>query len=303
MVRIAAVCMVRNECDIVEYFVRHNSLLFDHIYFLNHFSSDSTLQILELLKADGFPLSVTHLRDPSYRQADFTTAAVRSIANSGRFDFIMPLDADEFPEIDRPTFVDCLNERVTVDGIGKIPWKTFCPVPVARQGRSEAWAARFRARSQEVRQFYKVVLGRGAGEACRISTGNHTALTEALIHDIPILPFSLQHVPIRSSAQIVRKALIGKYSFDLGGRLHPNEGHHWSAMIRQCRENRYVFADAELARMAQRYSLIDSDPTPEIEMSEELMISGVEAAEHGQLADIHLVEALDHFIQDMLQKR
>lgn len=48
MTRVAAICMVRNECDIIESFVRHNSAIFDYIYFLNHHSSDTTVEILKL---------------------------------------------------------------------------------------------------------------------------------------------------------------------------------------------------------------------------------------------------------------
>nr|WP_303623743.1 glycosyltransferase family 2 protein [Shimia sp. CNT1-13L.2] len=291
--------MIRNECDIVEQFVRHNSQIFDHIYFLNHFSSDSTLEILSRLQAEGVSLSVRHLRDPSYRQADFTTAASRLIAASGRFDYIMPLDADEFLCVERANFIACLEAYIGHAGAARVPRKTFCPLPLSDCSEGGSWHERFRARSREVRQYYKVVFGRTVGETCRISTGNHDISAECPLGQIPILPFYLQHVPVRSSEQIVRKALLGSSGFALGGRRNPTEGYHWTAMADQARNNGYVFSDTELMLMAQRYSLIDSDLTPSISPSSELEIWGG-ACEYADRAKINLVEALDCLVQETL---
>jgi hypothetical protein len=40
--RLAAVTMVRSECDIIEAFVRHNAAFFDRLYILDHRSTDTT---------------------------------------------------------------------------------------------------------------------------------------------------------------------------------------------------------------------------------------------------------------------
>ena len=44
--RLAGITIVRNECDIVEAFVRHNGAVLDQLYVLDNNSSDGTLEIL-----------------------------------------------------------------------------------------------------------------------------------------------------------------------------------------------------------------------------------------------------------------
>ena len=43
--KIASVTVVRNECDIIEEFVRYNLNFFDEMHIINHLSTDSTLNI------------------------------------------------------------------------------------------------------------------------------------------------------------------------------------------------------------------------------------------------------------------
>ena len=43
--RLAGITIVRNECDIVEAFVRHNGAVLDQLYVLDNNSSDGTLEI------------------------------------------------------------------------------------------------------------------------------------------------------------------------------------------------------------------------------------------------------------------
>ena len=53
---LAAVSIVRSECDIIEPFVRHNATFFDRLYILDHRSTDTTPDILRRLADDGLPL-------------------------------------------------------------------------------------------------------------------------------------------------------------------------------------------------------------------------------------------------------
>ena len=42
--RLAGITIARNECDIVEAFVRHNEAVLDRLYILDNDSSDGTLE-------------------------------------------------------------------------------------------------------------------------------------------------------------------------------------------------------------------------------------------------------------------
>jgi len=54
--RLAAVTTVRNECDIIESFVRHNAAFLDCFYILDHRSTDATPVILRKLTDEGLPV-------------------------------------------------------------------------------------------------------------------------------------------------------------------------------------------------------------------------------------------------------
>ncbi len=56
--KVAAITMIKDECDIIELFVRINSRSVDHIFVIDHDSKDGTQEILLRLKAQGFPLTI-----------------------------------------------------------------------------------------------------------------------------------------------------------------------------------------------------------------------------------------------------
>jgi hypothetical protein len=54
--RLAGVTILRDECDVVEAFVRHNAALLNRLYIVDNCSSDATPEILRRLAAEGLPL-------------------------------------------------------------------------------------------------------------------------------------------------------------------------------------------------------------------------------------------------------
>jgi hypothetical protein len=58
LAKIVSVTRILNEDDIVEAFVRHNAVHADHMLFLDDSSIDRTLEILQTLQVEGFPLTV-----------------------------------------------------------------------------------------------------------------------------------------------------------------------------------------------------------------------------------------------------
>ena len=58
-----AITLTRNECDIIELFVRGNAHLIDRFYFLDD-STDHTPSIISKLGAEGFPRRDIQVRLP-----------------------------------------------------------------------------------------------------------------------------------------------------------------------------------------------------------------------------------------------
>lgn len=75
--KIAAISMIRNECDILELFVKINSRIFDAFYILDHHSSDTTPIIIKKLQEKNYPIVYKRLPDVEYDQAKITTEAVQ----------------------------------------------------------------------------------------------------------------------------------------------------------------------------------------------------------------------------------
>ena len=97
--RLAAVSMVRSECDIIESFVRHNAAFFDRLYILDHRSTDATPDILRKLAEEGLPLTLSREGYGIFYQGPSMTHLIKRAFEDHPWDFIVPLDCDEFLRI------------------------------------------------------------------------------------------------------------------------------------------------------------------------------------------------------------
>ena len=109
--RLAAVSIVRSECDIIESFVRHNATFFDRLYILDHRSTDTTPDILRRLADDGLPLVLSREGYGIFYQGPSMTQLIKRACDDHLWDFIIPLDSDEFLRVpDRTTLEAALAD-------------------------------------------------------------------------------------------------------------------------------------------------------------------------------------------------
>lgn len=256
IVKIAAVSMVKNEADILELFIRINSRIFDAIYILDHGSTDGTEKIVSALTQQGFQLSYTKLPNLPYAQAEITTNAVHQVASMSQFDFVMPLDADEFICADSDhTFRDMIRQIVSPNGLGLLPWATFCPIKGDYFEAQAPLFENFRQRKVEPEQHYKVILGNEFAKHCSIIMGNHDAMSEMRPPDVRApIPFPLFHVPVRSADQIIRKAILGSYALELNPNRKPGQGAHWDMLAREIRHSKLSLTDEQLLSVSLAYA-------------------------------------------------
>ena len=108
---LAAVSIVRSECDIIEPFVRHNATFFDRLYILDHRSTDTTPDILRRLADDGLPLVLSREGYGIFYQGPTMTQLIKRACDDHPWDFIIPLDGDEFLRVpDRATLEAALAD-------------------------------------------------------------------------------------------------------------------------------------------------------------------------------------------------
>ncbi|MCA8834383.1 MAG: glycosyltransferase family 2 protein [Proteobacteria bacterium] len=292
---VAIVAMIGNECDIIELFLRHNQPFCDKFYIVLHNSLDTTGAIIKNLQAEGFAIDVQISNQMGYEQKTITEAAIRAVANENRYDYIVPLDADEFLPYDGQ-FQNI--HKMTANDFGTMTWQTFVPMDADYFIQTNPLLG-FRARSFESIAFTKVVLGVEYAKTCTLSLGNHNAPHENNIPAID-LGITLQHFPLRSAEQMVRKSLFGVYASLLRSNRAEGESYHWYDMLRDIRTKNYQIEYAEVLQSALRFASKDEDSdenpvaTPDINsppsLDKQIKIR------YQDLTAINLVKDMDGFI-------
>lgn len=250
--KIAAVSMIKDEGDIIESFIRINSRWADCFFIVDNGSCDNTAHILGLLNDEGFPIIVTRDLDISYPQERITTALVRKVAGRSEFDFIFPIDGDEFiaePDMFRDSLVGIGRHQV-----GSVEWVGLVPNDGNSMQRPNPLFDGFGRRRTESSTVRKIILPNSLAKDARIAMGNHFA-TNSLDEIIPNkpLPVALYHVPVRSKEQLVAKALIGSNKLSIKHGRSPGQGFHWDLIARQIRESEFELTDEQLRNIALSY--------------------------------------------------
>lgn len=291
MARAAAVSMVKNECDIIELFIKINLRTFDHLYIVDHDSSDGTPVILDRMRKAGHPITVLHLDSIHQSQSETITRIVRDVAQTNEYSYIVPLDADEFLMPGESWRWESLGDLLADGSYGLVPWKTFVPVSADFFGVAAPLHSNFRARSREPVQYNKIVIPNDLAKSCLIYPGNHGLTNAGREPSAVYVPLELLHVPVRSSGQIIQKAILGSHTLSIKRNRTEGEGFHWDAMAADIRARKYMLSDEDVLRFALRYAVDDSTdevavgdhgqrvgaPTDEIEYMDEARIDPIAA--------------------------
>jgi glycosyltransferase involved in cell wall biosynthesis len=210
--KIACITQVRDECDIIELFVRINSRIFDHIYIIDNNSVDATAYILNKLKQEGLPISTTFDGDNTYNQDGLVTNALRSINANGQYDWFMFLDADEFLEETKDDILEKL-ERTPKHLVPKAMWRSWVPTSLDYFEHKNPLYTVFNPLENENHITYKAIIDRNRAPHVKITHGNHEwkRLDNGLIVPDYYSGIRINHFPIRSVEQITSKAVLNHY--------------------------------------------------------------------------------------------
>lgn len=260
-VKIALVAMIKNEADIIEHFIRINNNWASHIYIIDDNSADDTNLIINSLIDEGFAVTLISNNSISYQQNFLTTDLVRMVSSLNKFDYIFPLDADEFIGDNSKFFSEIARLSSSNSSIGILNWTSLVPISSKSMDLDNPFHYHFQKVMSEVKVTTKVIIPNELGKSCFLSMGNHDVYSDKLTISQIILNIDLFHAPVRSFNQILVKILIGSYKFTIKKNKTRGEGNHWLNMANYFRSINFKLDDNVLRKLAFNYaSQLTHDP-------------------------------------------
>ena len=206
----------------------------DHLHVEFHNSYDTTRRIVERLVGEGLPIGTGVAASPAFQRERLGDAIVHRVASTGRYDHVLPLDADEFIVADSRAALERELERTPADGVLSVAWLPYVPSdlddptdpnPVTRIRR------RLRAQHPSMRKvFFRADMLRR--DDVYVADGNHHLLsrTGRAIAEHEAKGVFLAHYPIRSAQQLASKVVIGAMARRLSPEFTDNQSRHWRAL-------------------------------------------------------------------------
>lgn len=303
--KIAAISMVKDEADIIELFIKINAKFIDHFFIVDHSSTDKTLDILVKLKNSGFPITVLTYTEIQYNQVFVTNSLLKIATDSDEYEFIIPLDADEFIyNPNKEDLLETLRSEISTDSCGLMKWVNYAPISNDYFSFENPLFHLFRKRSSEPIQFYKVIIPNELAKIGSTTMGNHQFLINGNNSNYSLVTPFLQHCPVRSSEQIIAKSIIGSHRFSLKNDRKPGEGFHWDVITEKIRSINYQLDDKSLMKIAIHYAISkdESDDDIHLLLDSERIGSSNEKIELKDFAKINYVRNFDNFAKDLCSK-
>jgi len=231
---LCAATFVANESDIVEAFVRHTLDFVDRIYIVFHNSFDSSRAIVERLAADGLPVTFEEDPEPGFRRERMADALARRLASGGQWDFVLPLDADEFIVATDRAALEAELAAAPANGALSVAW--LCYAPTASDDAADGNPiTRIRHRLRLPHPRFRKVFFRAAALDDRdvyLADGNHCLLSRSgrAVPETAAKSVFLAHFPIRSAQQFVSKVRVGAVARQLSDDFTDNQSRHWRAL-------------------------------------------------------------------------
>ena len=220
--KIASVSIVRDECDIIESFVRRNLQFFDVMYVVVHRSIDGSREIVAALRDEGLPVRAFEDPGEGFNQAERTNRLARMALSEGA-DFVFPIDADEILAAASREQLEAVLRTLPMGGAGGVfPWETYVPLPsdspgelcpVRRIGHRYDTGPRWdRSLPHPINlEACKVVVGRWFASEPRawIFDGNHVVFVGEALSVVPLPGIRYAHFPCRTLDQLANKCVLG----------------------------------------------------------------------------------------------
>lgn len=226
---IVALSMVKNEEDIIEAFIRHNSRFIDIFCILDNGSFDQTRFILQSLIKEGFKIIIIDDFEKAYIQNEKMTRFCHHTMITLFPDYIIFLDADEFIRCNRRAEFEKEIEKIPIHGKGFLEWQSYIMNDENVEIDSSLHNIALINRLKDEYQVYNKVILRTNGDYIPeliLAQGNHDIFG---IEKSAKLCVKLAHYPVRSLNQLKEKCIAGWMAYLLKSpkARYENLGFHW----------------------------------------------------------------------------
>lgn len=259
--------MVKNEMDIIESFVRYNANIMDGMIILDNGSSDDTLNILNKLKNENFPIFVFEDVDKEFDKVAKMTSLLKKAVEEFDVDIIVPLDADEFIISTTKGNPRKFLEDIEADTYHKILWRTYIPYLGKKKNETFIPSRITFARDENIDKSlvianqkviipknlvtdYDVIIARGSHDLIYKSKFNGS------IKPITNDNLRIAHFPIRSREHAISKITIGWINALSNVERKENQSLHWKKIFDQIKSNEKI-SEGDVIKFASEYAVSD----------------------------------------------
>ena len=269
---LVGIAVVKNECDIIEAFVRYNLRVLDGLTIIDHASSDNTVAILRRLADEGLPAAVIEHDGAMQTQAQCMNRLLGLIRGTLSPRFVLPLDADEFLRVAGRSSLLATLSNCPVGKTPVLPWVTYMPTAADDPTEMDPLRRIRHRRAREPVQYCKAVLTAAqlTDERCQVADGNHLMLDpdERPVPTVAVDGVTLAHFPVRLADQIRAKLCVGRMAMRVSPNREPGQSAGWEKMYSRMATAK-LDAPAGLQAFAASYYADEAvepvlDPLPDI---------------------------------------
>jgi hypothetical protein len=251
---IYCLAMIRNDADIIQYFLQQATALFDKTLLVDVQSTDGTKEIIEEAESNsnGRIVSFTSNTQERYQSALMNMLARKAFSEGA--DWVFLLDADEFLDVESREQLQGFLKKCG-DLIVHLPWINLIPSEYGSFERFDAGQV-YTADAQPAPVRKVAISSRYAliNPDFYIEEGNHNVSKSVENRpEVERLAFPILHIPVRSAERLQYKLSNASRLLDSKHNTDSGEGFHVKTILGRLGEN--TLTPGLLDSIASTYSV------------------------------------------------
>ncbi len=251
--KILMITKVKNESDIIEYFLRYHSFIFDNIVVIDNGSLDGTYEIINELIKEGLCIELINEAYNDFDAFRMANQYTKHLLTKHKADFVVFMDADEFLITNGWSNPRDYIKKLDPEKIHSFMWRTYIYDGNDNACFSPDCFNKFREEAGE--SFKKIIISRELvdNKSIVVSAGNHSAFSKYEIEEEYHNRLKFAHFPIRSMHQRKKQIIINTIDIMSNPDENKHTGEHWKKM--------YESEKVDLYEESMHYAFYTGDRT------------------------------------------